>query len=350
MQRKLHVLDVGGKQIMDSIYLVVAGVIAITLTLGFAYAERSTIEVPFDYHGLNCTFDQEVVTYVCIWQGSSETITKKGIQDAGEVPPIQLREESKAAHDLAIEDRVEVELTEAERLIEQLEEKIDAGRANDADTELYRLLKEVQEKCYFGIEEGRLIQQFQSFDLPDTIVDSNPQTNLSYRTNAALGKIVKLLEACRAWEEYKPQFLGPEYINKIDDDSTSQVYHGDVPTQSAYNTHELTPEDYANANQKAKDQICSHSFYSSQYKRDAGCFADIEELDGKGIQVNTEAYRAYLLYKATDYVDINTLKKAEVDKAQTQSLEQFALQHGIDIADLKNLVQNVDEYNEAQKP
>ena len=178
--------------------------IAITMVVGFAYAERSTIEVPFDYTGVSCTFNTDVATYVCIWQGSTETITQKGINDAGEIPPATILEESKEAHEVAVEEKLEIEQTEAERLIEQLEDKIDRGRASDADRELYRLLKEVQEKCYFGIEEGRLIQQFQSFDLPDAIVDSNPQTNLSYRTNAALGKIVKLLEACRAWEEYKP--------------------------------------------------------------------------------------------------------------------------------------------------
>lgn len=321
--------------------------------MGFAYAERSTIEVPFDYHGTSCTFQQELAIYTCVWQGSTETITKKGIQDAGEVPPAQILEESKEAHEIAVEEKLEIKQTDAERLIEQLEEKIDKGKASEADRELYRLLKEVQEKCYFGIEEGRLIQQFQVFDLPDTLVDSNPQTNLSYRTNAALGTIVKLLEACRAWEEYKPQFLGPEYINKIKDDSTTQVYHGDNPVAasiSPFKTHDLTPEDYANSAQQAQDQICSHSFYSYQFKQQAGCFPNPTIVDGAGIAVDTPAYRAYLLYKSTDYVDMATLKKAEVEKATQQSLESFALLHGIDIADLKNLVQNVDEYNEAQKP
>jgi hypothetical protein len=342
--------------------IILGSIIAVIFAIGIldVYAERSTIEVPFDYHGTQCTFDQESVTYTCIWEGNSETITKKGIHDAGEVPPEQLAEESKEAHETAVElrDEVEIKQTDAERILERLADKIDRGSASDADLELYRVMKEVQTKCYFGIEEGRLIQKFQEFNLPDTTTDTNPNTNLSFRTNNALKQIYLLLEACEAWNVYKVEQLGAEYLNKIKDDSTTQIYHGNNPIASSispYKTHDLTPEDYANSAQQAQDQICGHSFYSNQYKRDAGCFADIEELNGKGIEVNTPAYRAYLLYKATDYVDINTLKHAEEERIIQESLKSFAERMGIDLADLKNLVQNVDEYNEnkikeAEKP
>ncbi len=313
------------------------------------YGERSTIEVPFDYHGTSCTFDRENAIYTCIWQGSTETITKKGIQDAGEILPEQLAEESKTAHELAIKDEVDIKLTEAERIIKRIQNKIDRGTASNADTELLRVLKEVQTKCYFGVDEGRLIQKFQEFNLPDTDTDHNPKTNIKYNHYQTLGKIYKLLEACEAWDVYKTTHLGPEYINKIDDDSTTQKYHGDTDV-IPFSTHELTPADYENSRTQAQNTICGHSYYSKEFKQNNGCFPNPVIIPGAGIAVDTPGYRAYLLYKSTDFVDIATLKKAEVEKAHEQSLESFALQHGIDLADLKNLVQNVDEYNEAQKP
>ena len=38
-------------------------------------------------------------------------------------------------------------------------------------------------------------------------------------------------------------------------------------------------------------------------------------------------------------VDLESLKKNEVTKLKQESLESFAQQHGIDVSDLKNLVQ-----------
>ena len=328
--------------------IIVAAVFAIGISN--VYAERSTIEVPFDYHGTSCTFDQEQATYTCIWQGSTETITKKGIQDAGEIPPEQLAEESKAAHELAIEDKVDVKLTEAERLIERIQDKITRGTASDADLELYRVLKEVQTKCYFGIEEGRLIQKFQEFDLPDTDTDNNPQTNLSFKTNVALKKIYLLLEACEAWDIYKVEQLGAEYINKIDDDSTSQGHHSDAAEGIIpFSTHELTPADYENSRAQAQDTICGHSYYSKEFKQNNGCFPNPVIIPGAGIMVDSPAYRAYLLYKATDYVDLDTLKKQQVEIALKKTADSFALEQGIDPADLKNWLAEQREKHGGQK-
>ncbi len=314
------------------------------------YGERSTIEVPFDYHGTNCTFDQEKVIYTCTWQGSSETITKKGIQDAGEHPPAQILEQSKDAHELAVEEKLEIEQTEPERLIERIQDKIDRGTASDADLELIRVLEEVQTKCYFGIDEGRLIQKFQEFDLPDTDTDHNPQTNLSFKTNVALKKIYLLLEACEAWDVYKVEQLGAEYLNNIDDDSTSQGHHRDSAEGiTPYNTHELTPEDYDIAAQKAKDAICGHSFYSKEFKQNNGCFPDPVIIPGAGIMVDSPAYRAYLLYKATDFVDLETLKKEQVEIALKKTADSFALEQGIDPADLKNWLAEQRDKHGGQK-
>ena len=233
---------------------------------------------------------------------------------------------------------------------ERIQAKIDRGTASDADLELIRVLEEVQTKCYFGIEEGRLIQKFQEFDLPDTDTDHNPQTNLSFKTNVALKKIYLLLEACEAWDVYKVEQLGAEYINKIDDDSTSQGHHSDAAEGiTPFSTHELTPADYENSRTQAQETICGHSYYSKEFKENNGCFPDKVIIPGSGIMVDSPAYRAYLLYKATDNVDMATLKKQQVEIALSKTADSFALEQGIDPADLKNWLAEQREKHGGQK-
>ena len=142
--------------------------------------------------------------------------------------------------------------------------------------------------------------------------------------------------------------MGPKYINKVDDDSTTQKYHGDTNLQP-FSTHALTPADYENANQKALDTICGHSYYSKEFKQNAGCFPDKVIIPGAGIAVDTPAYRAYLLYKSTDYVDIATLKKEQVELALKKTADSFALEQGIDPADLKNWLAAQREKHGGQK-
>lgn len=332
---------------------IIAGILILSYgVVSLSYAERSVVEVPFDYHGHGCSFNEDIVTYTCTWQGSSETITKKGLQDAGVVPPEQIAEESKEAHETAIEirDEVETKKTQAEIILERLAEKIDRGSATDADRELYRVLKEVETKCYFGIEEGRLIQKFQELDLPDTTVDTNPRNNMDYKNQ--LGKIAKLLEACEAWDVYKVEQLGAEYINKIDDDSTTQGHHSDAAEGiEPYNTHELTPEDYANAEQKAQDAICGHSFYSKEFKQNAGCFPNPVIVEGAGIDLYKDgplkAYKQYM--ESGGWVDLATLKQEQIEIALQKTADSFAQEQGIDPADLKNWLAEQREKHGGQK-
>ena len=50
---------------IKSTFAIVA-LLAIGVT--FAYAEESTVQVPFDYHGQSCCLES-ATTYQCIWEG-----------------------------------------------------------------------------------------------------------------------------------------------------------------------------------------------------------------------------------------------------------------------------------------
>ena len=46
-----------------------------------AYAETSTVEVPFDSHGQSCWFDELAIEYHCTWQGIQEKFTIQDLEE-----------------------------------------------------------------------------------------------------------------------------------------------------------------------------------------------------------------------------------------------------------------------------
>lgn len=339
-----------GNTIMNKTYLVMAIIVSTTMTLGFAYAERSTVEVPFDFHGTQCTFDSENVKYTCVWEGSSETVTKEIRIEAGVVPEEQLAEERKEAHEIAeaLEDKPTPK-TEQEKLIERLADKIDNDDASPADMELYKLLKEVKEKCYFGIEEGRLIQNFESFEIPDA--DIAYWGNFNYGTNVHLGKLYKLMEACDGWADYKVTVLGERYLDLVKDDSTTQSFHGDMATTEAvYPSQKLTDESFKGALEQAETWICSSSFYDYEFKKSHNCFETPEIVAGGIDPCNgNKVCQAYHGYLRDGYYDLSKMKKQEAVRALQSTADSFAQGQNVDPADLKNWLAEQRELKGGQK-
>lgn len=335
----------------------------VTLVLGFfvaaialvgivnVYGERSTVEVPFDFHGNSCTFDEQNVIYTCTWEGSSETVTSEGRAEAGVIDEEQLAEERKEAHEIAeaLEEKP-TKQSENEKLLERIADKIDKGTATPADKELYRLLKVLHDTCFVGVEEGRLIQDYEEYTIPFADPRNDVNANFDYVTNTHLGRIIKTIEACEGWDAYKGKFLGERYLNIEKDDSTSQIFHAKIAENlKKYPQPKLTSESFDVANQKAHDYICNASFYSHEYKKKQGCFPTIDTIPGLGIEPDTPAYRAYLLYMQTGSVDLSSLKKTEEVKALQQTADSFAQEQGIDAADLKNWLAEQRDQNGGQK-
>ncbi len=327
--------------------------VALSLAVAPVYAERSTIEVPFAFHGNSCTFDELNVIYTCVWEGSSETVTSQGRSEAGVIPQEQLAEESKKAHEEAkAKQEAEEKPNPTERLIASLKEQIADESISSADLILYELLVDLKDSCELGIEHGALIQRYNQFELPV----NDPRTAykaIDYSKNIQLGDIIKKIEECKGWDKYRVDVLGQRYLDIEVDDSTSQKHHQEMVTdKGTYPSDKLTEQSFTDSMTQAEKFICKASFYDAQFKKERGCFSVTEEKypSKESSFGNNPAYRAYTEYMSAGTVDLETLKRNEVKKSYEQSLSQFAEHHGIDLADLKNLVQGVDEYNEAQKP
>lgn len=322
--------------------IIVLCVVALSVTASQVYAERSTVEVPFDYTGHGCTFDQDSVVYTCRWEGSSETVTKQSLNDAGIVPEKQRAEESKEAHEEAIATKVEKEITPLQREIIKLQEKQADGKISSADLILLDLLVQLKDECQLGVEHGKLIQQYAKFEIPM----NDPRTQfkaIDYGKNLMLGNIIKKIEECRGWDAYRVDVLGQRYLDIIEVGIDNQKYHQQMATDNgAYPTQQLTEQSFRDSLTQAEEYICKASFYDVQFKKERGCFnVPVEKYPAivDNSLKNNPSMRAYTEYRSAGTVDLDTLKKSEVAKAHQQSLESFAIQHGIDVADLKNLVQ-----------
>ena len=58
-----------------------AMVTLLAIGVTFAYAETSTVEVPFDSHGQSCWYDEMSVEYHCTWQGVVEKFTIEDLKE-----------------------------------------------------------------------------------------------------------------------------------------------------------------------------------------------------------------------------------------------------------------------------
>ena len=321
-----------------------------------AYAESYEDTVKFDLFNNStvdnrgCFFSEtdDGLTYNCQWNINTLNATKffEEAETAFEEYVDKVEEENP---NIVFEDTVETKLTQTERLIEKLNEDKDRGNISTADKELLRLLQATQRACELGIEHGERLQQYANFALPDT--DPRIETATDFTTNWELGNIVKKFEECEAWNEYRVNVLGQQYLDMDVDDSTSQKTHRQmVQSLETFPVPRLDEHDFVKAEQQAQEWICSASYYDRFFKAEQGCFDEVvlEERNISNPLDRNSSYTAYKEYLSTGHVDLDSLKKQEVDKANAQSLQSFALQHGIDIAALKNLVNPVDEYNESK--
>lgn len=323
-----------------------------------AYAELYEDTVQFDLFS-NSTVDNRGcyfndsdngLTFNCQWNISTLNVTQffEEQQKAYEEIVEEIEEESDSQH-MGFEDVLETKLTSTELLIEKLKEDKVNNKISTADSELLRLLQATTKACELGIEHGSRIQSYGVFELPN--IDPRLDTATDLKTNYKLGNIIKKFEECSAWNEYRFSHLGQQYLDIEVDDSTSQKHHrAMVQSLETYPVPRLNDHDFAETDKQAQEWICTASFYDRQFKDQAGCFDDvvIEDRNLPNPLDRNPAYTAYKEYRNTGFVPLETLKKQEIEKANAQSLSSFAQQHGIDIADLQNLIQSVDEYNESK--
>ena len=160
---------------------------------GVVYAEESIVQVPFDYHGQSCTFNEIAVEYQCIWQGKPDPITieelesfKGGLHDRL-IDEAIAKLESQALEEIAIQQAI---LTPTERLIESLEKKYTKGDISGPDLVLLQMLYEL-DTCRQGMDNRTLhIQSPREFEI--SLADDYLYNHVSYEHK--LGDLGKSIE------------------------------------------------------------------------------------------------------------------------------------------------------------
>jgi len=277
--------------------LAITMVLSVVLGISYSYAEIATVEVPFESNGLTCSYNDDLIEYHCIWQGSKQKpITLEELETFEDV----LTEEQ---YEEAVEDITEELVvvkddppTYEERVIERIERQIERGKASSADLDLLESLKKVNE-CRRGLGNSAPVQTEGAWASPllkpDTYGDA-----YDYKTNYLLGKIVKAYEECQAQYILEQKTLGSQYGNMIIDDSTSQAYHATMHKigDPWYDTFIATPEelnahDFHKAEENAFETLCE-ALHTKAERYDYGCLKK-PELPQSFIIYKNPIYESY---------------------------------------------------------
>jgi hypothetical protein len=232
---------------------------------GVVYAEESIVQVPFDYHGQSCTFNEIAVEYQCIWQGKPDPITieelesfKGGLHDRL-IDEAIAKLESQALEEIAIQQAI---LTPTERLIESLEKKYTKGDISGPDLVLLQMLYEL-DTCRQGMDNRTLhIQSPREFEI--SLADDYLYNHVSYEHK--LGDLVKSIEECKGQQHIYKASVG--YANMVGGEDDVWYDH-----RSLYEGVQAIPYDkfMATSNEIDMSTICDNHQFSDQHKAQAGC-------------------------------------------------------------------------------
>ena len=302
--------------------LKIALVALLFVGISVAYAETSTVEVPFESHGQSCWYDELSVEYNCTWQGVVEKFT---IEDLKEFKDIlsnetydreiqRLNEEALA--EIAVE---QAKLTPNEKTIQSIEKKLDRGTATARDSVLMNLLKELN-TCKQGMDERT--QHFQTareFEVSDFQLWS--VNNVKY--DGLLGEIAMAIEECQAQEQiYK---LGVGYQNFVFGGKQYSLQDKFTPDIQAIPYSQWT-ETNSGVN---KSLICDSNAHSQQYKQQFGCVILYDGLSAEEIKRQNEIrfgtdgkiqYQSQVLTDYMDFMNNYGSRQATVDDKKVEEL------------------------------
>ena len=190
--------------------LAIVALLAIGVT--FAYAEESTVQVPFDYHGQSCWLES-ATTYQCIWEGEVDPFSLEDLEFYKDVLTDEQYAEEYAKLTAVPEVAEPVELTPEEKKIQKLESIVADGKATLADTTYLSLLKELDE-CHRGLGNTAAIQDKSSFVISEYIYGINANVEII----GDMGKLLKSIQECHAQYTLEYHVLSEEYANKANGD------------------------------------------------------------------------------------------------------------------------------------
>jgi hypothetical protein len=238
--------------------------------LSFADAEEYTVDVPFDFHGVSCTFDEISIEYQCVWQGTQEVMSEEEIEQFKQ----EVAERLEARDDKIIEqlneealEQAEIEqaiLTPNEKLIKSLEKKIMKGRANTADIVLLKMIKEL-DQCYQGIGRSEPIQNERSFEISLAENFSNADLGSNYK----LKNLSLAIQECKGQQIMETSILSAQYDHFVKDKDDIWYDH-----RSLFEGVQAVPFDKFRETSTDIDisAICENNQFSIEHRKQFDCY------------------------------------------------------------------------------
>ena len=261
--------------------IILAAILMITLPL--AYAETSTVEVPFDSHGQSCNFDEIAVEYHCTWQGIIDKFTVEDLKQYKSILPQDIydkeiqRLNEEALAEIAIE---KAKLTPNELTIQKIEDRLDRGVATASDSVLMNLLKQL-DTCQQGMDTNTA--PFQGArEVTKSSWDKWTYNNVQY--TGQVGEIVLAIEECRAQVHMFKAGVGYQnFPTGVDD------YQFSLQDKFTSDIQAIPYSQWTETNSDINSSlICDSNQHSQQYKQQFGCVILYDGLDAESIKAQNE--------------------------------------------------------------
>ena len=257
----------------------------------FAYAEESTVQVPFDYHGQSCWLESDTI-YQCTWEGVINPLTVEELELFQDVLTEE-QYEAELEKLTAVPEVVEFvdDRTPEEKLIEKLQLKLYRGEADATEATHLRLLKELSE-CQRGLGNSAAVQDRTSFVISEFTYGK--YNNIEIK--GQIGDLLMAIQECQAQNTLEHYVLSEADGNfaRADAMDIGNIDHLAVWEGQQAIDFELYTK---NSDRYDLDPICDSWLYADTHKELLGC-EDVYEYEGK-TNVNPKGYITY-------YSDANT--------------------------------------------
>jgi hypothetical protein len=227
-----------------------------------AYAEEATVQIPFDYHGQHCTFNEVAIEYQCTWQGTYDTFTVEDLEEFKHVLSEEVYEEE-LARLTYVEPIVIPQLSADEKTIQELELKLVDGTMKNPDAVLLHMLRTLDE-CQQGLGNSAAIQEERTFVTSDYQFLSVSNVQIE----GQLGELVMAIEECKAQQVLEHKTLSVAYAHFAEANKAGNYDHyGSFEGISAIPYSQYTKSDF----KVDIGVICDSHAYSQSYKDTMGC-------------------------------------------------------------------------------
>jgi hypothetical protein len=236
--------------------------ILVSVALTSAYAEEAIVQVPFDYHGQQCTFNEVAIEYQCTWQGTYDTFTVEDLEEFKHVLSEEVYEEE-LARLTYVEPIVIPQLSADEKTIQELELKLVDGTMKTPDAVLLQMLRDLDE-CQQGLGNSSAIQQERTF----VISQYDHLEVFNVQMVGQLGELSLAIEECKAQHVLEHQILTVAYKHFEDANRAGNFQH----LESLKGISAIPYEQYTKSDFKVNTNvICNSHAYPQSYKDTMGC-------------------------------------------------------------------------------